>query len=104
MHAFNMITGKNKTKFLTKDISCKCKCKFDGRSCNSDQKWNNNKCWCKCKKHQTCEKDYIWSPAVCNCENEKYWASSIDDWVAPYDEIVEETKTAPTILMKKSSL
>ena len=44
MHAFNMITGKNKSKFLTKDISCKCKCKFDGRSCNSDQKWNNNKC------------------------------------------------------------
>ena len=44
MHAFNMITGKNKSKFLTKDISCKCICKFDGRSCNSDQKWNNNKC------------------------------------------------------------
>ena len=39
MHAFNMITGKNKSKFLTKYISCKCKCKFDGRSCNSDQKW-----------------------------------------------------------------
>ena len=44
MYIFNMITGKNKSKFLTKDISCKCKCKFDGRSCNSDQKWNNNKC------------------------------------------------------------
>ena len=39
MHAFNMITGKNKSKFLTKYISCKCKCKFDGRRCNSDQKW-----------------------------------------------------------------
>ena len=26
-----MITGKNESKFLTKDISCKCKCKFDGR-------------------------------------------------------------------------
>ena len=28
MHAFNIITGKNEPKMLTKDISCKCKCKF----------------------------------------------------------------------------
>ena len=25
----------------TKDISCECKCKFDGRKCSSNQKWNN---------------------------------------------------------------
>ena len=36
---------KNESKFLTKDISCKCKYKFDGRKCNSNQMWNNNKCW-----------------------------------------------------------
>ena len=42
IHVFNMITGKS--KILTKDISCKCKCKFDGRKCNSNQKWNNNNC------------------------------------------------------------
>ena len=46
---FHMITGKNESKTLTKDISCKCKCKFDGRKCNSNQKWNNDKCICKCK-------------------------------------------------------
>ena len=23
--------------------SCGCKCKFDGRKCNSNQKWNNDK-------------------------------------------------------------
>ena len=28
-HVFNMITGKNKSKILTKDISCKNKCSFD---------------------------------------------------------------------------
>ena len=28
---FNMITGINESKELTKHISCKCKCKFDGR-------------------------------------------------------------------------
>ena len=37
-----MITGKNLSKILTKDIPCECKCKFDGRKCNSDQKWNKN--------------------------------------------------------------
>ena len=29
---FNMITGKNQSKILAKDISCKCKCKFDRRN------------------------------------------------------------------------
>ena len=28
---FNMNTGINESKTLTKHISCKCKCKFDGR-------------------------------------------------------------------------
>ena len=34
---FNMITGTNESKTLTKHISCKCKCKFDGRKYNSNQ-------------------------------------------------------------------
>ena len=37
---FNMITGINQSKILTKHVSCKCKCKLDGRECNSNQKWN----------------------------------------------------------------
>ena len=56
LRMFNMITGINESKILTKHISCKCKCKFDGRKCNSGQWWNNNKCWCECKKHHVCEK------------------------------------------------
>ena len=39
-----MITEKNESKMLTKDISFKCKCKFDGKKCNSNQKWNKDKC------------------------------------------------------------
>ena len=39
-----MITERNEQKNLTKDTSCKYKSKFDGRKCNSDQKWNNDKC------------------------------------------------------------
>ena len=46
-----MITGINESKTLTKHISCECKCKVDGRKCNSNEKWNNDKCRCECKKH-----------------------------------------------------
>ena len=43
---FNKITGivVNELKKLTKHILCKCECKFDGRKCNPNQWWNNNKC------------------------------------------------------------
>ena len=38
LSVFNMITGINESKILTKLISCKCKCKFDGRKCSLNQK------------------------------------------------------------------
>ena len=38
MNVFNIITGINESKILTKHISFECKCKFDGRKCNSNQK------------------------------------------------------------------
>ena len=69
LNVFNMITGINETKAFTKHISCKCKCKFDGRKFNSGQWWNNDKCRCECKKRHVCEKDYISNPATCSCEN-----------------------------------
>ena len=37
LSVFNMIAGKNESKTLTNHISCECKCRFDGRKCNSDQ-------------------------------------------------------------------
>ena len=44
-----MITGINGSKALTTHlISYKCKLKFDGRKCNSNQKWNSDKCQCDC--------------------------------------------------------
>ena len=36
IHVFNLITEKNESKTLTKDTSCKCKCKFDGRKIKSE--------------------------------------------------------------------
>ena len=44
-----MITGVNESKILTKHILCQCKCKLDGRKCNSNQRWNSKKCRCVCK-------------------------------------------------------
>ena len=44
-----MIAGKSESRILTKDISRECKCRFDGKKCNSDQWWNNDKCQCECK-------------------------------------------------------
>ena len=49
LSGFNMITGINEIKLLTKHISCIYKFKFTGRKYNSNQKWNNNKCRWECK-------------------------------------------------------
>ena len=89
IHVFNMITGENESKILTKDISCKCKYIFDRKNCHSDQWWNNDKCLYEFKKRHVCEKDYIWNPATCSCQNGKYLASIIDDSAITYDEVID---------------
>ena len=85
-----MITGRNESKTLTKDISCKRKCKFDGTKCNSNQWWNNGKCWCECKNYHIYEKYCVCNPAICNCENGKYLIASImDDSTIICDEVID---------------
>ena len=69
---FNMITGINEPKTLTKHISCKCECKFDNKGCNLNQKWNNNKSRCECKnpkEHLCVKKIYFES---CNMQLQKW--------------------------------
>ena len=57
----------------------------------------------KGEKHNTFEKDYIWNPATCSCEND-----IIDDSVIMCDEVLksynEETKTVPTTFNERSTL
>ena len=84
-----MIPGINESKKLKKHISCECKCTFDERKYNSDQWWNNDKCRCGCNKHDVCEKDYVWNPATCSCENGKYLTSIMDDSAIICDEVIE---------------
>ena len=57
--------------------------------CNSNQKWKNDKCWCQC------EKDYVWNPATCSCENGKCLASIIDNSVITCDEFYRKNKKIP---------
>ena len=74
-----MTTGINESKTLIKHKSCECKSKFDGKNCNSNQWWNNDKRWCECKKCYVCEKDYVLNLATCKCENGKYLRSIMND-------------------------
>ena len=44
LNLFNIIAGINESEALTKNISCECNYRFDGRKCNVDQWLNNDKC------------------------------------------------------------
>ena len=44
LKVFKMITRINESKTLKKQVSCECKLKFDGRKCNSNHKWKNDRC------------------------------------------------------------
>ena len=47
------------------------------------------KCWRECNKRYVCEKDYVWNPALYNCENWEYLASIMDDSAITCDEVIE---------------
>ena len=40
-------------------------------------------------KRHICKKYYIWNPAPCSCENEKYLASIMDESAVTCDEIID---------------
>ena len=71
LSVFNMITGINELKKLTKHILCKCKCRFDGRKCNTDQWWNNSKCRCECTTnlYSNIPTNFIEKKAACKTQN-----------------------------------
>ena len=50
-----MITNKNQIKTVTKHISCDCKCKFNSKKCNKNEKWNN-KTYKKLNKNSSVKK------------------------------------------------
>ena len=40
-------------------------------------------------KNSVCGKDFVWNPSACNCENEKYLASIMNDSAIICDEVIE---------------
>ena len=68
---YNMIRRMNEVKTLAKHSSCNCKCKFNGTTCNSNEKWNNNKCKFEYKKYRAFKKDCTWNSSTCFCENNR---------------------------------
>ena len=87
-----MITGINGSETIKYNL-CICKWKFDGRKCNLNQKWNEEKSQCECKnpiKNCVCKKDWIWNPRTC-CASEidKYLTSIIGDSGVAFDEIIK---------------
>ena len=46
--AFNLMSRINETRYVSWHETCKCKCRLDASVCNK-QRWNNDKCSCKCK-------------------------------------------------------
>ena len=97
-----MIAGINKSKILTKHISCKCKCNFDARKCNSIESRNMINVDVGAKNITYLKN--IWNPTTCSCKNGKYLASIIDDdSEIKHDEIIQETKTISINLNEKTA-
>ena len=101
---FNIITWINESKTLTKHISCEFKYKFDGRNCNLDQWWNSDECWYESRKRHVCEKDYVWNPATCICENGKYLGSIMNDSAVILDEVIDSYEEKTNFNEKKPIL
>ena len=69
---FNMTRNKNEDKVMTEHVSCDCKCKFNSKICNSNQKWNSKTCKCEGKNYRTCKKGYSQNRSTCICENNNH--------------------------------
>ena len=71
---FNLISWTNETRHVKWHETCKCKYRLDKSVCNSEQRWNEDKCKCECKElidKGVCDKGFIWNPSNCECECDK---------------------------------
>ena len=76
---FNLISLTNETRLIKWHESCKCIRRLD-RICNSKQRWNEDKCRCKCKElidKDVCGKGFIWNAS--NCDGECNKSCDIDE-------------------------
>ena len=46
----NLMSRANETRHIRWHETCKCKCRLDANVCNNKQRWNDDRCRCKCKE------------------------------------------------------
>ena len=46
---FNLMSRTNESRHIKWYGTCKCECRLDAIVCNNEQRWNDDKCRCKCK-------------------------------------------------------
>ena len=99
---FNLMSRTNKIRHIKCHETCKCICGLDAIVCNNKQRWNNDKCWYKCKElidKGVCDKGYAWQGYVgkyLDYENCKCRKSLIDKLVDECDENIAETSLVKT--------
>ena len=95
---FNMIKEINKSKASTKLASVNVNVFHASVNVNSMEEN-----LIQIKKCHVCEKDCVWNPTTCSCENEKYLATMMDDLAIMCDKNIEsydkETRTIQQILL-----
>ena len=72
VEVFNLMST-NETKNMKWYETCKCECRLDAIVCNDKQRWNNDKCQCKCKElidKGVCDK------VIVNVINRAIWVST----------------------------
>ena len=89
IYVFDMITGKNESKLLTKDISCQCKSRFDQKNVIQINSGTTINVDVSVINILYVKKKNILNPATCSCENGKYSKSTMDDSAITCDEIIE---------------
>ena len=107
---FNLMSRINETRHMVWHETCKCICRLNASVSNNKQRWNKDKCRCKCREKfiekLMCDKGFIFNPTNCNYECDKACGigecleyknckcrnSIVDKLVEECTEIVDENK------------
>ena len=68
---FDLMSWKNKTKQIKWHESCRCVCRLNPIICNNKERWNKDKCRCKCSVNRKCDNNLVWNPSNHKCEYKK---------------------------------
>ena len=71
---FNLMALTNETRYIEWHETCKNICRLDRIIWNNKQRWNRDKCSCKCKElidKGVCNKWFIWNHSNYKCECDK---------------------------------